>query len=32
MDLHGQAAGSGLPDLVYPDATGFIFSLINLTK
>jgi hypothetical protein len=32
VDLHGQATGAGLPDLVYPDATGFILSLSNLTK
>jgi hypothetical protein len=32
MNLHGQAAGSGLPDLVYPDGSGLIVSLINLTK
>ncbi len=32
MDLHGQSAASGLPDLVYPDGSGLIVSLINLTK
>ena len=32
MDLHGQAPNSGLPDLVVPDSSGRVESLINLTR
>jgi hypothetical protein len=31
-DLHGQAASSGLPDIVSPDSTGGVLVLINTTK
>jgi hypothetical protein len=31
-NMHGQAAGSGLPDLVVPDSTGGVMVLYNLTK
>jgi len=31
-NLHGQAASAGMPDILAPDTTGFVVTLLNLTK
>jgi len=32
QNLHGQASSAGLPDIVVPDASGGVMTLINTTK
>ena len=32
LTSHGQAASAGMPDILAPDTTGFVVTLLNLTK